>query len=352
MSVMLPETDLRARLDEGLEIAAVNGPGSCVVAGDMEVLHRFAERLEKDGAGCRLLRTSHAFHSAAMEPILRSLRACSTASPSAPAIDVMSNLSGNWLQAEEARNPAYWTEHLRRAVNFSDGMKHLLELSAPVLLEVGPGSTLSRLARQQANEDCRIVTSLPDSAGTAAAADHALLAFGQLWLAGIDVRWEALDDGSPRRRVGLPGYHFERQSYWIAPPTGGRETTAAATHRPIAEWFHQPVWKTRPLKIGVSIAAKGRWLVFGVALPEIPHGIDAVLVGEGATFSASEKAYTIDPTSAEHLLALFDDLAKRTGRRIRSSAVSAWRIRTCRTPRGILRLLLPERLPMAPCVRM
>ncbi|MCZ7471832.1 acyltransferase domain-containing protein [Agrobacterium sp. O3.4] len=312
LSVMLTEADLRARLDEGLEIAAVNGPGSCVVAGDTEVLRRFAERLEKDGAGCRLLRTSHAFHSAAMEPILEEFAGLFDGiALSAPAIDVMSNLSGNWLRAEEARSPAYWTEHLRRAVNFSDGMKHLLELSAPVLLEVGPGSTLSRLARQQANDDCRIVTSLPDAAGTVDAADHALLAFGQLWLAGIDVRWEALDDGSPRRRVGLPGYHFERQSYWIAPPTVGRETAVAATHRPMAEWFHQPVWKTRPLKIGVSAAAKGRWLVFGAALPEIPHGIDAVLVGEGATFSAAEKAYTIDPASAEHLLALFDDLAKK-----------------------------------------
>ncbi|MCZ7486919.1 polyketide synthase [Rhizobium rhizogenes] len=312
LSVMLTEADLRARLDEGLEIAAVNGPGSCVVAGDTEVLHRFAERLEKDGAGCRLLRTSHAFHSAAMEPILEEFAGLFDGiALSAPAIDVMSNLSGNWLRAEEARSPAYWTEHLRRAVNFSDGMKHLLELSAPVLLEVGPGSTLSRLARQQANEDCRILTSLPDAAGTADAANHALLAFGQLWLAGIDVRWEALDDGSPRRRVGLPGYHFERQSYWIAPPKGGRETAAAATHRPMAEWFHQPVWKTRPLKIGVSAAAKGRWLVFGAALPEIPQGIDAVLVAEGATFSASEKAYTIDPASAEHLLALFDNLAKK-----------------------------------------
>lgn len=312
LSVMLPEADLRARLDEGLEIAAVNSPSSCVVAGDTEGLHRFAERLEKDGAGCRLLRTSHAFHSAAMEPILEEFAGLFDGIVlSAPAIDVMSNLSGNWLQAEGARNPAYWTEHLRRAVNFSDGMKHLLELSAPVLLEVGPGSTLSRLARQQANDDCRIVTSLPDAAGTADAANHALLAFGQLWLAGIDVRWEALDNGSPRRRVGLPGYHFERQSYWIAPPTAGREMAVAATHRPMAEWFHQPVWKTRPLKIGVSAAAKGRWLVFGAALPEIPHGIDAVVVGEGATFSASEKAYTIDPASAEHLVALFDDLAKK-----------------------------------------
>lgn len=312
LSVMLPEADLRARLDEGLEIAAVNGPGSCVVAGDTEVLHRFAERLEKDGTGCRLLRTSHAFHSAAMEPILEEFAGLFDGiALSAPAIDVVSNLSGNWLRAEEACNPAYWTEHLRRAVNFSDGMKHLLEFSAPVLLEVGPGSTLSRLARQQANDDCRIVTSLPDAAGTADAADHALLAFGQLWLAGIDVRWEALDDGSPRRRVGLPGYHFERQSYWIAPPTVGRETAVAATHRPMAEWFHQPVWKTRPLRIGISAVAKGRWLVFGAALPEIPQGIDAVLVGERATFSASEKAYTIDPASAEHLLALFDDLAKK-----------------------------------------
>lgn len=313
LSVMLPEADLRARLDEGLEIAAVNGPGSCVVAGDTEALHHFAERLERGGAGCRLLRTSHAFHSAAMEPILAEFASLFDGiALSAPAIDVMSNLSGNWLRAEEACNPAYWAEHLRRAVNFSDGMKHILDLSAPVLLEVGPGSTLSRLARQQANDDCRIVTSLPDAAGTADAADHALLALGQLWLTGIDVRWESLQDGPPRRRVGLPGYHFERQSYWIAPPASGQDVAPSATHRPMAEWFHQPVWKTRPLKNGAASSARGCWLVFGTeALFDIPDGIDAVVVREGAIFGISEKAYTIDPAKAEHLVALFDDLAKR-----------------------------------------
>ncbi|MFS8124083.1 beta-ketoacyl synthase N-terminal-like domain-containing protein [Rhizobium sp. BR 250] len=313
LSVMLPEADLRVRLDEGLEIAAVNGPGSCVVAGDTAALHRLAERLEKDGAGCRLLKTSHAFHSAAMEPILEEFSSLfASINLAAPTIDVMSNLSGNWLRAEEARNPAYWTEHLRRAVNFSDGIKHILALSAPVLLEVGPGSTLSRLARQQAHEECRIITSLPDAVGMAGSADHALLAFGQLWLAGIDVRWEAPHGGSPHRRVGLPGYHFERQSYWIAPPAGTQDITAPATHRPMAEWFHQPVWKTRPLKIGASAAAKGRWLVFGAeSLLGIPDGIDAVLVREGALFSASERAYTIDPARAEHLVSLFDDLAQK-----------------------------------------
>ncbi|AAK89729.1 polyketide synthase [Agrobacterium tumefaciens] len=313
LAVMLPEADLRAKLGDGLEIAAVNGPGSCVVAGDTEVLHRFAERLEKDGVGCRLLRTSHAFHSAAMEPILEEFAGLFYGiALSAPAIDVMSNLSGNWLRADEACDPQYWTQHLRRAVNFSDGIRHSLELAAPILLEVGPGSTLSRLARQQANDDCRIVTSLPDAAGAAGAADHALLAFGQLWLAGIDISWEALHDGSPRRRVGLPGYHFERQSYWIAPPASRQEVAAPATHRPMAEWFHQPVWKTRPLKNGSASSARGRWLVFGAeALFDIPDGIDAVVVREGATFSASEKAYTIDPAKAEHLVAVFDDLAEK-----------------------------------------
>ncbi|WP_137130038.1 type I polyketide synthase [Rhizobium sp. FY34] len=313
LSVMLPEADLRARLDERLEIAAVNGPGNCVVAGDTQLLQSFAERLEKDGVGCRPLRTSHAFHSAAMEPILEEFTGLIEGIDlSAPAIDVMSNLSGKWLRADEARDPAYWAEHLRRAVNFSEGIKHILELPSPVLLEVGPGSTLSRLARQQANEDCRIVTSLPDLAATSDAADHALLAFGQLWLAGIDIQWEALYDGSPRRRVGLPGYHFERQSCWIAPPTHRQDVAVPASHRPMAEWFHQAMWKTRPLKIGAASSARGRWLVFGAqALFDIPDGIDAVLVREGAAFSALEKAYTIDPASAEHLRAVFDDLAKR-----------------------------------------
>lgn len=310
LSVMLPDTDLRARLDEKLEIAVVNGPASCVVAGDAKLVKQFADALEKDGVGCRLLRTSHAFHSAAMQPILDEfVRVFNGVNLSAPTIDVMSNLSGNWLRPEEARDPQYWAQHLRNTVNFSDGIDNILKLSAPVLLEVGPGSTLAKLARQQVHADCRIVTSLPDAQEAMEAADHALLAFGKLWLAGIDLDWHTLHKVPARRRIGLPGYQFDRQSYWVAPP---RARQAIAAHRPMDEWFYQPVWKTRSLKHGAAKTAEGRWLVLGAeGLFNVPQGVDALFVRKAAVFSASQECYTLDPTSKEHLVSLFNDLAEK-----------------------------------------
>ncbi|MCA1567899.1 MAG: phosphopantetheine-binding protein, partial [Acidobacteria bacterium] len=50
-----------------------------------------------------------------------------------------------------------------------------------------------------------------------------LRAVGRLWTAGVEVEWEreGVEGGGGegrRRRVGVPGYAFERQRYWIEAP--------------------------------------------------------------------------------------------------------------------------------------
>ena len=50
----------------------------------------------------------------------------------------------------------YWVRHLRETVRFADGLGVLLAGSPCSLLEVGPGRTLTRLARQHPDDDDRV----------------------------------------------------------------------------------------------------------------------------------------------------------------------------------------------------
>ena len=61
-------------LSPGLDIATVNDPGSCVIAGTQEDILKFQNRLRQQGITARRVRTSHAFHSYLMEPVVRRVR--------------------------------------------------------------------------------------------------------------------------------------------------------------------------------------------------------------------------------------------------------------------------------------
>ena len=97
------------------------------------------------------LHTSHAFHSAMMEPILEAYtERVKRVRLAPPAIPFVSNVTGNWISAEEATDPSYWARHLRHAVQFSSGLERLFEGSYRILLEMGPAPVLGSLAKRHA----------------------------------------------------------------------------------------------------------------------------------------------------------------------------------------------------------
>ena len=73
LAVRLSESDLRPRLRAGVELAAINSPRLCVVSGPREMIAAFAEEMAAASVACAPLQTSHAFHSAMMEPVVAPL---------------------------------------------------------------------------------------------------------------------------------------------------------------------------------------------------------------------------------------------------------------------------------------
>lgn len=215
LSVRLDAASLAARLPTTLQLAAENSPNACVVSGAGADVEAFRAALENDGIACRLLQTSHAFHSAMMDPVLGPFREeVARIALSTPAIPIVSTLTGALLADEDARSMDYWTRHLRGTVRFSTALLSQLENTNAVLLEVGPRSALATLARQ--HPQCRgrvVVPSLSDAPDNEQAAW--LDAVGQLWCAGAAVAVDALDHRQRRLRVRLPTYPFERKRHWV-----------------------------------------------------------------------------------------------------------------------------------------
>src|SRR3954468_23646972 len=135
-----------------LSLAAVAGPELTVLAGTEEAVAAAEERLTAAGHVCRRLQTSHAFHSALMEPAVeRFLALFEGIELHPPEIPYLSNVTGGWITAEEATDPAYWAEQLRGTVRFADAVSELWREPGLVLVEVGPGQTLSSWALQQSS---------------------------------------------------------------------------------------------------------------------------------------------------------------------------------------------------------
>ncbi|MFD1585339.1 type I polyketide synthase, partial [Microbulbifer halophilus] len=235
LAVPLAEEELSDLDVMGWDLAAVNGPRSCVLSGPVPVIEAVREQLLSRGLEARVLQTSHAFHSAMMDPILEAYgEAVAKTQRSAPKRRFLSNVSGNWIAAAEATSVDYWVRHLRGTVRFHAGLERLLDESEAVLLEVGPGQTLSTLARQLPAERKRpVIASLPHPRAGGDEQASMLTALGRLWQSDVQVDWSLLHAGEDRRRVSLPTYPYERRRYWIDPPAGGGARRSAGGERAV-----------------------------------------------------------------------------------------------------------------------
>ncbi|MGK8486677.1 SDR family NAD(P)-dependent oxidoreductase [Nocardia asiatica] len=213
---------LVARYEPVASIAGDNGPAQVVVAGPRTALDPLRQELVARGFRTADLAVSHAFHSAAMDPILDDLTvAAARAGMTDPAIPLVSNLTGAPLRAGEL-SPEYWARHARQPVRFAQGMRAMTELGIETFLEIGPQPTLSGLGERVLGDSARFVASLRRGHGDR---ETMITALGHLYVGGVPVDWEQVHRPHGRRRVLAPTYPFQRQRYWVASPS---ETALAA----------------------------------------------------------------------------------------------------------------------------
>lgn len=343
LAVFLPEAEAASWLREhdDIDLAAVNAPNQCVWSGSIPSIERAEAALVGRGIQTVRLRTSHAFHSRMLDPILASFQAhVAETVRRPPTIPWISNVTGEWISAEQATDPGYWATHLRQTVRFSTGISTLRRAPARILLEVGPGQTLCALAERQADGvPLPALASLSRRRRGAAATAEAvefLDAVGRLWGAGVPIEWSGLRRGNPRR-VPLPTYPFERRRFWVEPADRsvvGVSDGISERKSDCAEWFYRPSWKRSDRFLRSQHAASGSWLVF---LDD--HGVGAgivrrleaaarpvIRVAAGDRFERDgQHDYRIRPGLRDDYHALIDDLRRR--QQVPSQVAHCWNIR-------------------------
>ena len=211
--------DIAEHMSDDVDLAAINEFGSCVVAGPEPAIRELTNRLAAEGIVARRVRTSHAFHSQAMDTVIAPFTEyLSTLTLNAPRIPMLSNVTGTWMTDEEATDPNRWATQIRSTVRFADEVETLLAAPNRVLVEVGPGGSLTGSAVRMPgwSENHRAIRLMRHPLQSRNDRDTFLLALGQLWSVGVDVDWSKLYGDQPQR-VTLPGYPFARTRYWIDP---------------------------------------------------------------------------------------------------------------------------------------
>jgi acyl transferase domain-containing protein/thioesterase domain-containing protein/acyl carrier protein len=338
LAVSLPEVEAAPWIDDSLSLAAVNSADQCVISGPAAAIATLEEKLTAQGIACHRLETSHAFHSRAIDPILdlfvelvgkKKLRA--------PQIPLISNVTGTWLTAMEATDPHYWARHFRQTVRFHDGLVLLQSEADSYQLEIGPGETLTLLARQNRGKDARprAFLSLPRPGSATSDLTALLGALGHLWVNGVAVDWEGFHAHEKLRRIPLPTYSFQRKKLWLGPKIG--TNWLADSLGKVDDWFYRANWKSAPLP--APTAPTGPWLVLADATAASQQLIDelrrqkatVLTVTAGEKFSApGEDAYILNPADAGDYALLFDYLIRR--RQIPRQIVHLWGLEPSAAP--------------------
>ncbi|GGU93169.1 hypothetical protein GCM10010502_53480 [Kitasatospora aureofaciens] len=221
LAVRATEDEVRPLLGESVSLAAVNGPSSVVVSGTEDAVAaieaRFADRRTTR------LRVSHAFHSALLEPMLAEFRAVVEGLAfAAPAVPLVSGVTGQPLTREQALDPGHWVSQARRPVRFRDAVERLRTERVDAYLELAAGAALAPMVgeclaaggagRSTGDAGAAVLTTAP--ADQADETRSLLAAVGRLHLHGVPVDWDAVLPGA--RPVPLPTYPFQRQTYWLA----------------------------------------------------------------------------------------------------------------------------------------
>ncbi|MDT0317188.1 type I polyketide synthase [Streptomyces millisiae] len=309
-----------------LSLAAVNGPGSVVVAGDPAALADLEPLVRGRRAHWARIQDEYAFHTPRMlqaRPEL--LRALDGLTPAAPAVPVFSTVTGE-PAGPGSFDAAYWAENMVRPVRFADALRAAADPKAHhVVLEVGPHAVLGSAAAQSLGDRCAAVTTVASQRARRDGRATLLTAAGQLHVLGYELDHRALfgaggteaPGGVGRGRVSLPTYPWQRGRHWLPRPpartatppgTQGTDDFEDELADALYEFQWQPAEGPAPEAVGTA-PAKGDWLVVADRGGVARHIAERLTAGGGrCVVVPPEKLDPAAPDTARELLSGLDAL--------------------------------------------
>ncbi|MFE3554442.1 SDR family NAD(P)-dependent oxidoreductase [Streptomyces sp. NPDC059193] len=219
-SVALSEAEAVARIEpwaDRVEVAAVNGPSSVVIAGDAEALDEALEALAADGVRVRRVAVDYASHTRHVEDIREALaETLAGIHAQAPQVPFFSTVNGGWVADAGVLDGDYWYRNLRGQVGFGPAVAELLGQGHGVFVEVSAHPVLVQPITETVDTtdaDVVVTGSLRREDG---GLRRLLASMAELYVRGIALDWKAvLPQTAAARRVELPTYAFDHQHYWL-----------------------------------------------------------------------------------------------------------------------------------------
>lgn len=321
LSIGKNESEVKHYIKGNICLAAVNTSSQCVLSGPTAEIMQLKDSLEKEGVPVAVLQTSHAFHSAMMEPALADYAdVLKMASLNPPKTPLMSNYTGQQLSAEEAISPVYWINHLRYTVRFADNIENIMSQENVLFLEVGPGNALaSMVSRHKQRKESHHTISLVRHVKQNISDDFYFYeGLGKLWMAGVDITFHKLYENEERKTVSLPTYCFEKQEIPSIDAVNVKAEIVQDNGKHdeklnINKWFYTQAWSQKvvsphPLQIsGHNLILFGDD-TFAEAISSTGKYNRVILVKVGESYSSNQSTFTIDPGNPAHYQQLLKDL--------------------------------------------
>jgi polyketide synthase PksJ len=333
VSVLLSEEQIHNIIHKNLSIAAINTTSNCVISGSYSDIDNFEIDLKESKITYQRLHTSHAFHSKMMEPCVEEFRKIiSQFKLNAPTLKVISNIEGEILSAEDAQNPMYWALQIVKPVNFNNGIKQLLKYTNAIFVEIGPGTTLTNLTRENSLKKSThaLINLIPHQKERKEDSFQFLEGIAKLWSKGVPVNFEKLYQNKNCYRCSLPPYPFDSKSFWIHSKVASlpKNNNSKIYASDISEMFYTPVWKqsltvafknkSTYLHDPVLVFSFGKTLAEDISLPLLNDSSLVFYIKRGEKFSTlGNNQYEINTEKIEDYHILFDELNLKGTKNVR-----------------------------------
>ncbi|MFF8960991.1 SDR family NAD(P)-dependent oxidoreductase, partial [Streptomyces sp. NPDC014894] len=221
VSVALPAVRVRELIapwgEERISVAAVNGPSSVVVSGEVGALEELLASCEADGVRAKRIAVDYASHSAQVDLLREELaELLAPVVPRRAEVPFLSTVTGEWVEGPEL-DGGYWFRNLRRTVELENATRTLLEQGFGVFVESSPHPVLAvgvQETVEDAGREAAVLGSLRRGEGGLERFWHSL---AEAYVRGVSVDWGSVFAGTGARRVDLPTYAFQSQRFWPEP---------------------------------------------------------------------------------------------------------------------------------------
>ncbi|MDX3016110.1 type I polyketide synthase, partial [Streptomyces caniscabiei] len=299
-SVQLPVDEVRGwspLVDGRVEVAAVNGPSSVVVAGSPVGLDEVIAEAEARGARARRIEVDYASHTAHVERLGEEIPAVLAAvTPVPSSVPFHSTVTADRFDTT-GLDAEYWYRNLRSTVRLDDTVAGLVEAGHRVFVEISPHPVLAGAVQATAEAAGREVAVTGTLRRGEGGRQRLLLSLGEAYAQGVPVDWRACftatdipseanaaakaeataeaapeagaepgpvsGSGSRTRHVDLPTYAFQHKRYWPETLSVG----GGGGGRAVDDWRYRVVWRRSALTEEARLS--GRWLLL---TPEDPEG--------------------------------------------------------------------------------